>query len=65
MVKVIYVLATLMLLAACNTEGLNSEYSASTASGAVANETEVADEQEKYQCETKGGYYSKTLGCFE
>ncbi len=65
MIKIVYVLGSLMFLAACNAKGLNSEYSASTVSGAVANETEMADEQEKYKCERKGGYYSKTLGCFE
>ena len=65
MVKIVYVLASLMFLAACNAKGLNSEYSASTENGPMANETEMADEKEKYKCETKGGYYSKVLGCFE
>ena len=65
MSKIVYVLASLMLLAACNAQGLNSAQSVTSESGKAPNGTSKIDEKEKYMCETKGGYYSKTLGCFE
>ena len=54
-----------MLLAACNAQGLNSATSADMESEAASNESVIEYEQEKYVCESKGGYYFKTLGCFE
>ena len=65
MVKIVYVLASLMFLAACNAQGLNSAQSVISETGKAPNGTSKIDEKEKYKCETKGGYYSKTLGCFE
>jgi hypothetical protein len=53
----IYVCSALMLLAACNANWLQSV--------ASTNRTIAADSKEKSACEAKGGYYSKTLGCFD
>ena len=53
----IYVCFALMLLAACNANGLQSV--------ASTNGTIAVDSKEKSACEAKGGYYSKTLGCFD
>ena len=33
--------------------------------GKAPNGTSKIDEKEKYKCKTKGGFYSKVLGCFE
>ena len=55
----------LMLLAACNAQGLNSAASADIESDTAVHESIIEYEQEKYVCESKGGYYSKILGCFE
>ena len=55
----------LMLLAACNAQGLNSATSADIESDTAVNESVMEYEQDKYVCESKGGYYSKVLGCFE
>ena len=65
MVRNIYICFALMLLAACNAQGLNSATSADMESEAASNESVIEYEQERYVCESKGGYYSKTLGCFE
>ena len=47
----------LMVLAACNANGLQSV--------ASTNGTIAVDSKEKSACEAKGGYYSKILGCFD
>jgi hypothetical protein len=65
MEKIVYVLASLMFLAACNAQGLNSAQSVISETDKAPNVTSKIDEKEKYKCETKGGYYSKVLGCFE
>jgi pyruvate-formate lyase-activating enzyme len=53
----IYMCFAIMLLAACNSNGLQSV--------ASTNGTIAVDSKEKSACEAKGGYYSKTLGCFD
>lgn len=55
----------LMLLAACNAQGLNSATSAGMEIGTAADKSVIEYEEEKYMCESKGGYFSKTLVCFE
>jgi len=65
MLRNIYMCFALMLLAACNAQGLNSATSADIESDTAANESVIEYEHDKYVCESKGGYYSKTLGCFE
>ena len=57
MLRNIYVCFALMLLAACNANGLQSV--------ASTNGTIAVDSKEKSACEAKGGYYSKILGCFD
>ena len=64
MLRNIYVCFTLMLLAACNANGLHSVESTGVQHG-TSNGTMATDSTEKSACEAKGGYYSKTLGCFE
>ena len=65
MEKIVYVLASLMFLAACNAQGPNSAQSVISETSKAPNGTSKIDEKEKYKCEKKGGYYSKVLGCFE
>ena len=65
MLRNIYVCFAPLLLAACNAQGLNSATSADMESEAASNESVIELEQEKYICESKGGYFSTTLGCFE
>ena len=65
MEKIVYVVASLMFLAACNAQGPNSAQPVISVTSKAPNGTSKIDEKEKYKCETKGGYYSKTLGCFE
>ena len=64
MLRNIYVCFALVLLAACNANGLHSIKSTSVQHGA-SNGSMATDSKEKSACEAKGGYYSKTLGCFE
>ena len=54
-----------MLLAACNANGLQSVGSTRADQLVSTNGTIAADSKEKSACEAKGGYYSKTLGCFD
>ena len=61
----IYVCFALMLLAACNSNWLQSVGPTRADQVASTNETIAADSKEKSACEAKGGYYSKTLGCFD
>jgi hypothetical protein len=65
MVKNIYVSFALMSLLACTPRGLYTEKSVGTKSGASENEAAAVDDKLKSACEAKGGYYSKTLGCFD
>ena len=65
MEKIVYVFASLMFLAACNAQGPNSAQPVISETSKAPNGTSKIDEKEKYECETKGGYYSKVLGCFE
>ena len=65
MLRKIYICFALMLRAACNAQGLNSATSADIESDTAVNESVMEYEQDKYVCESKGGYYSKTLGCFD
>ena len=60
----IYVCFALMLLVACNANGLHSIKSTSLQHGA-SNGIMATDSKEKSACEAKGGYYSKILGCFD
>ena len=61
----IYMCFALMLLAACNANGLQSVGSTRADQLVSTNGTIAADSKEKSACEAKGGYYSKTLGCFD
>ena len=65
MLRNIYVCFTLMLLAACNANGLHSVESTGVQHGALTNGSIALGSKEKSACEAKGGYYSKILGCFE
>ena len=65
MVKNIYVSFALMSLVACTSEGLYTEESAGAKSSASENEATEVDNKLKSACEARGGYYSKTLGCFD
>ena len=65
MEKIVYVVASLMFLAACNAQGPNSAQPVISETSKAPNGTSKIDEKAKYKCETKGGYYSKVLGCFE
>ena len=64
MLRNIYVCFALTLLAACNANGLHSIKSTGIQHG-VSNGTMATEIKEKSACEANGGYYSKTLGCFE
>ena len=46
-------------------KGPNSAQPVISETDQAPNVTSKIDEKEKYKCETKGGYYSKVLGCFE
>ena len=61
----IYKCFAIMLLAACNANGLQSVGSTRADQLVSTNGTIAADSKEKSACEAKGGYYSKTLGCFD
>ena len=61
----IYMCFAIMLLAACNANGLQSVGSTRANQLASTNETIAVDSKEKSACEAKGGYYSKILGCFD
>ena len=61
----IIVCFALMLLAACNASGLQSVGSTRADQLASTNGNVVTDSKVKSACEAKGGYYSKTLGCFD
>lgn len=63
--KYIYVSFALMSLVACTSRGLYTEKSVGTKSGASENEAAAVDDNLKPACEAKGGYFSKTLGCFD
>ena len=65
MLRNLYVCFALMLLAACNANGLHSVGSTRADRVASTNGTIAADSKEISACEAKGGYYSKILGCFE
>jgi len=54
-----------VLLTACAAPSVNPQKSEITESDATASKSVIEHEQEKYICESKGGYYSKVLGCFE
>ena len=65
MLRNIYVCFALMLLAACNANGLQSVESTGADQLASTNGPMEKDSKEKSACKAKGGYYSKILGCFE
>ena len=65
MLRNIYVCFALMLLAACNANGLQSVESTGADQVASTTGTIAVDSKEKSACEAKGGYYSKILGCFD
>ena len=60
-----YICFAPILIAACNFQALISSKMATIESGTAANDPLLEYKKEKYLCESKGGYYSKTLGCFE
>jgi hypothetical protein len=65
MLRIINGCFAILLLTACTTLSVNPQISESIEGDATANKSVIEHEQEKFICESKGGYYSKVLGCFE
>ena len=65
MLRIIYGCFSIVLLTACAAPSVNPQKSEITESDATASKSVIEHEQEKYICESKGGYYSKVIGCFE
>ena len=63
--RIIYGCFAIFLLTACTTPSVNPQISESMESDARAKKFVLEHEQEKYMCESEGGYYSKVIGCFE
>ena len=65
MLRIFYGCFSILLLTACSTPSVKPQISESMEGDAMENKSVIEHEQEKYICESKGGYFSKTLGCFE